>query len=248
MAGTSGRFTTIIKAKISRLLDRAEDPGETLDYSYQKQLELSRTSRRASRRSSPPRSACRCRPIASAAWSSSTRRPARRCRRQGGPRPDRARAQAARPDRAAVPRHAGRRARGPAAEADRLRGEAAHEDRGLPHQEGGRQGAVLGGRGAGADLVRGHRRGRGDGRRRPRDAAGARQDRGHEGARLRRRGARGGRHVRGLTPLGAGQDDIDRQLHELTSQPAVDDDLAKMKAELGQGSGGTQPQIEEGAA
>jgi len=40
MAGTSGRFTTIIKAKISKLLDRAEDPGETLDYSYQKQLEL----------------------------------------------------------------------------------------------------------------------------------------------------------------------------------------------------------------
>lgn len=40
MAGTSGRFTTIIKAKISKLLDRAEDPGETLDYSYNKQLEL----------------------------------------------------------------------------------------------------------------------------------------------------------------------------------------------------------------
>lgn len=40
MAGTSGRFTTIVKAKISKMLDRAEDPGETLDYSYQKQLEL----------------------------------------------------------------------------------------------------------------------------------------------------------------------------------------------------------------
>jgi phage shock protein A len=40
MAGTSGRFTTIIKAKISKLLEKAEDPGETLDYSYQKQLEL----------------------------------------------------------------------------------------------------------------------------------------------------------------------------------------------------------------
>src|SRR6201747_80257 len=39
MAGTSGRFSTVIKAKISRLLDKAEDPGETLDYSYQKQLE-----------------------------------------------------------------------------------------------------------------------------------------------------------------------------------------------------------------
>ena len=36
--------------------------------------------------------------------------------------------------------------------------------------------------------------------------------------------------------LGGGGDDIDRQLHELTSQSAVDDDLAKMKAELGQGS------------
>jgi phage shock protein A len=39
MPGTSGRFSTVIKAKISRLLDKAEDPGETLDYSYQKQLE-----------------------------------------------------------------------------------------------------------------------------------------------------------------------------------------------------------------
>jgi phage shock protein A len=39
MPGQSGRFTTIIKAKISKLLDRAEDPAETLDYSYQKQLE-----------------------------------------------------------------------------------------------------------------------------------------------------------------------------------------------------------------
>src|SRR3984957_16356651 len=34
-----GRLTTLIKAKISRLLDRAEDPGETLDYAYEQQLE-----------------------------------------------------------------------------------------------------------------------------------------------------------------------------------------------------------------
>jgi phage shock protein A len=39
MAGVSGRFSTMIKAKISKFLDRAEDPAETLDYSYQKQLE-----------------------------------------------------------------------------------------------------------------------------------------------------------------------------------------------------------------
>src|SRR6266496_324528 len=40
MAGLAGRMSTVVKAKISKMLDRAEDPGETLDYSYQKQLEL----------------------------------------------------------------------------------------------------------------------------------------------------------------------------------------------------------------
>ena len=39
MAGMAGRMSTVIKAKISKLLDRAEDPGETLDYGYQKQIE-----------------------------------------------------------------------------------------------------------------------------------------------------------------------------------------------------------------
>src|SRR3954468_6228931 len=36
----SGRFSTVIKAKINRMLDKAEDPGDTLEYSYQKQMEL----------------------------------------------------------------------------------------------------------------------------------------------------------------------------------------------------------------
>jgi phage shock protein A len=40
MAGLSGRLSTVVKAKISKLLDRAEDPAETLEYSYQKQIEL----------------------------------------------------------------------------------------------------------------------------------------------------------------------------------------------------------------
>jgi phage shock protein A len=40
MAGLMSRFSTIFKAKTSRMLDRAEDPGETLDYSYQRQLEM----------------------------------------------------------------------------------------------------------------------------------------------------------------------------------------------------------------
>ena len=40
MAGMSGRMSTVIKAKISKLLDRAEDPSEVIEYSYQKQMEL----------------------------------------------------------------------------------------------------------------------------------------------------------------------------------------------------------------
>src|SRR5215218_1361188 len=40
MPGMSGRMSTMFKSKINRLLDRAEDPGETLDYSYTKQMEL----------------------------------------------------------------------------------------------------------------------------------------------------------------------------------------------------------------
>lgn len=39
MAGLTGRMSTVVKAKVSKLLERAEDPAETLDYSYQKQVE-----------------------------------------------------------------------------------------------------------------------------------------------------------------------------------------------------------------
>jgi phage shock protein A len=38
MPGLMGRTMTIIKAKFSKLLDRAENPAETLDYSYEEQL------------------------------------------------------------------------------------------------------------------------------------------------------------------------------------------------------------------
>ena len=40
MPGLMARTAEIIKAKYSKLLNRAEDPTETLDYSYEKQLEL----------------------------------------------------------------------------------------------------------------------------------------------------------------------------------------------------------------
>ena len=40
MPGLINRASTVVKANLSKLLDRAEDPGQTLDYSYEKQLEL----------------------------------------------------------------------------------------------------------------------------------------------------------------------------------------------------------------
>src|ERR671936_3022280 len=40
MAGLMSRASLVVKAKFSKMLDRAENPTETLDYSYEKQLEL----------------------------------------------------------------------------------------------------------------------------------------------------------------------------------------------------------------
>lgn len=38
--GVLSRMSTVFKAKVNKLLDRAENPEETLEYSYQRQLEL----------------------------------------------------------------------------------------------------------------------------------------------------------------------------------------------------------------
>ncbi len=44
--GLMSRFTMIVKSKANKALDKAEDPRETLDYSYEKQLELLQKVRR----------------------------------------------------------------------------------------------------------------------------------------------------------------------------------------------------------
>jgi phage shock protein A len=49
-----------------------------------------------------------------------------------------------------------------------------------------------------------------------------------------------------LTALGSGQDDIDRELAALGAGGMVDDELAKMKAELGQGSAAPPAELEAG--
>lgn len=38
--GLIDRMSTVVKAKINKILNKFEDPRETLDYSYEKQLEL----------------------------------------------------------------------------------------------------------------------------------------------------------------------------------------------------------------
>ncbi len=40
--GLMERASLVVKARLSKAIDRAEDPGETLDYSYERQLELLR--------------------------------------------------------------------------------------------------------------------------------------------------------------------------------------------------------------
>ena len=44
--GVLSRMSTIVKAKMNRILDRAEDPRETLDYAYDKQMEMLRNVKR----------------------------------------------------------------------------------------------------------------------------------------------------------------------------------------------------------
>jgi phage shock protein A len=236
MPGLSGRFSTVVKAKVSKMLDRAEDPQETLDYSYEKQLELLQNVKKGIADVVTSKKRLQMQTASSSSRSSSsTRRPARRSA------PARRTSRAPRSSASSSPRPSCSRSTSrspssrPAAEADRERAEAARQDRGVPDQEGGHQGAVLRRRGPGPDLRGRDRRGRADGRRRPRDAARARQDR----ADARPRDAVEELEAAGtfddITQLGSGEDDIDRQLKALTSSSQVDDDLAKMRAELGSG-------------
>ncbi len=44
--GMLSRMSTIVKSKVNRVLDNAEDPRETLDYSYEKQREMLRNVKR----------------------------------------------------------------------------------------------------------------------------------------------------------------------------------------------------------
>ena len=185
MPGLMGRTITIIKAKFSKLLDRAENPERDARLLLRgaappaPERQARHRRRRRRRRSGSSSSTPRC----SSRSTSSTARRGRRCRRTA--RTSRARRSPAR-------RRCRRSSRGscsrasssrPSSRSCRGREDAADEDRGLPHAEGSDQGAVLGRRGAGADRRGRDRDRRADGRRRPGGPAREGQDRADAGPR-----------------------------------------------------------------
>ena len=200
MPGLGGRISTLTKAKISHMLDHAEDPAETLDYAYERQLEDLQNVKKGIADVVTAKKRLQMQEEQLHQQVSQARRPGAGgdVRRTGGSRPRRARAQADDRSGDELARSTDLRARVPAGEADRGRAAASNQGRAVPLQEGGHQGSVLGGRGAGADLRGGYRGGRLHGRRRDGDAARDRQDRPDAGAGVGGRGATGGRHVRRL--------------------------------------------------
>lgn len=251
MAGTSGRFTTIIKAKISKLLDRAEDPGETLDYSYQKQLELLQNVKKgiAEVVTSKKRLQMQADRLQQNVVKLDTQ--ARQALSAGNE--DLARTALERKQLAQtelqnldtqvqeleaqqqklIDSEAKLRAK---IEAFRTKKEVVKAQYSAAEAQVQISSAATGVGEEMADVGLAMQR-----------ALDKTEDMKARASAVEELEAAG--TFSDITALGEGQDDIDRQLHELTSQSQVDDDLAKLKAELGQGSGGqSQGQIEGGAA
>src|SRR5919201_1682671 len=189
MPGLAGRMSTVIKAKISKLLDRAEDPAETLDYSYQKQLELLQNVKKglADVVTSKKRMQLQAKTLEQSVVKLDTQ--ARQA--VGAGREDLARAALERISEAAT------------GVGEQM------ADVGLAMQRAVDKTEQMRARAQAVDEL---------------EKAGTFED---------------------ITQLGqGGDDDIDRQLKELTTAGAVDDELAKIKAEVG--PGGTSPALESG--
>src|ERR687890_1995259 len=180
-------MSTVIKAKISKLLDRAEDPSETLEYSYQKQMELLQNVKKGLADVVTAKKRLQL----ESQQQSMTENQAKL----------QSKIESFRSKKEVI------KAQYSAAEAQVRISEAATgvgeqmADVGLAMQRAQDKTEQMRAR---ADAVS------------ELEAAGTFDD---------------------LTALGPGQDDIDRQLHELSSSSQVDDELAKMKAELGPGQG-----------
>ena len=247
MAGLGGRMSTVVKAKVSKLLDRAEDPAETLDYSYQKQVEqlqnvkkgiadvVTAKKRLQMQEASLKQSVVKLDTQARQALSSGHEDLARTALERKNVAQtelqslDTQVAELEKQQEQLTENEQKLRqkietfrtkkevikAQYSAAEAQVKIGEAAH---GVGEQM--------------ADL--------GLAIQRAEDKTEEMRARGSAIEELEKAGT-----FEDLTQLGGGEDDIDKQLRELSSGAQVDDELAKMKAELGAG-GGDAPALEQG--
>jgi phage shock protein A len=249
MAGTSGRFTTVIKAKISKMLDRAEDPGETLDYSYQKQLELLQNVKKgiAEVVTSKKRLQMQADRLEQQVVKLDTQ--ARQALSAG--KEDLARTALERKTLAQTELQgldqqvqeledqqqkliASEQKLRTKIEAFRTKKEVVKAQYSAAEAQVQISSAATGVGEEMADVGLAMQR-----------ALDKTEDMKARAAAVEELEAAG--TFDDITALGSGQDDIDRQLHELTSQSQVDDELSKMKAELGSG-GGSPGQLGEGQA
>jgi phage shock protein A len=247
MPGLGGRMSTVIKAKISRMLDRAEDPGETLDYGYQKQVELLQNVKKgiADVVTSKKRLQMQSSKLEQQIVKLDTQ--ARQALSQG--REDLARLALERKTLAQT------ELQSLDSQVKELEGqqEALTQNeqklRQKIEQFRTKKEVIKAQYSAAEAQVRISEAANGVGEQmadlglaiqRAEDKTETMRARASAVEELEKAGT-----FEDLSQLGGGQDDIDRQLSELTSGAQVDDELAKMKAELGQG-GGDAPALEQG--
>ncbi len=249
MAGMGGRMSTVIKAKINKLLDRAEDPGETLEYSYQKQMELLQNVKKgiADVVTSKKRLQMQSKKLEESIVKLDTQ--ARQALSAG--REDLARTALERKSLAQTELQsldtqvkeletqqeqliANEKKLRQKIEAFRTKKEVIKAQYSASEAQVRISEAASGVGEEMADLGLAMQR-----------AEQKTEDMKARAGAVEELEAAG--TFDDITALGSGQDDIDKQLHELTSQSQVDDELAKLKAELGPGTGESAPQLEEGS-
>jgi phage shock protein A len=247
MPGLGGRMSTVIKSKISRMLDRTEDPGETLDYGYQKQVELLQNVKKgiADVVTSKKRLQMQSSKLEQQIVKLDTQ--ARQALSQG--RDDLARVALERKTLAQT------ELQSLDSQVKELEGQqealTANEQklRQKIEQFRTKKEVIKAQYSAAEAQVRISEAANGVGEemadlglaiQRAEDKTETMRARASAVEELEKAGT-----FDDLSQLGTGQDDIDRQLQELTSGTQVDDELSKMKAELGQG-GGDAPALEQG--
>src|SRR3954463_830556 len=250
MPGMSGRFSTVVKAKINKLLDKAEDPAETLDYSYQKQLESLQNVKKG---------------IADVVTAKKRLQMQSQKLEQSVVKLDTQARQALAAGNEELARTALERKNVAQTELqglDQQVSELEAQQQKLTDSEQKLRGKIEAFRtkkevikaqySAAEAQVRISEAATGVGEQMA-DVGLAMQRAADKTEQMRARAdAVSELEAAGtfddLTTLGAGTDDIDRQLSELSSSSQVDDELTKMKAELGSGAGAESKQLEEGQA